>query len=116
MELFFQTSLTFPVVLFSFMLCVAMLYWLTVALGAVDVDVLDAGGDGGMDDPSNAEGLGVLLMKLGLHDVPVTLVLPGLVPQLWAAAVAPKRLQANVGLSAVARRSATAATTHICSS
>ena len=32
MELFFQTSLTFPVVLFSFMLCVAMLYWLTVAL------------------------------------------------------------------------------------
>ena len=34
------------------------------ALGAVDVDVLDTGGDGGMDDPSNAEGLGGLLMKL----------------------------------------------------
>ena len=85
MELFFQTSLTFPVVLFSFMLCVAMLYWLTVALGAVDVDVLDAGGDGGMDDPSNAEGLGGLLMKLGLHDVPVTLVLTVLVFFAWLA-------------------------------
>ncbi|CAD5107516.1 hypothetical protein [Zestomonas carbonaria] len=70
MELFLQTSLSFPVVLLSFLLCVAILYWLVAALGLVEVDVLDIEADS-----LQPEGLAGVLLKLGLNGVPVTLVL-----------------------------------------
>lgn len=76
MELFITTSLSFPVVLLSFLLCVAILYWLIAALGLIDIDLF--GGDGvevGDGDGLQAEGLAGLLLKLGLNGVPVTLVL-----------------------------------------
>jgi membrane protein implicated in regulation of membrane protease activity len=69
MELFLHTSLSFPTVLLSFLLCVAILYWVVAALGLVDIDLLDG------DAESALEGLAGLLLKCGLNGVPVTLVL-----------------------------------------
>ena len=82
MELFLQTAFAFPVVFFSFLLCVSVLYWLTVALGVLDVDSLDFEADAG-SEASYAEGLGGLLFKLGLKDVPITLLLTLLVFFGW---------------------------------
>ena len=75
MYLFLQTSLSFPVVMFSFLLCLAILYWLVVAMGMLDVDLLDFNFDGTEAGLSKAEGLGGLLLKVGFKDVPVTLLL-----------------------------------------
>lgn len=72
MDIFLQTALSFPTALFSFLLCVAVFYWLVVVLGGVDIDLLDA------DAPSEggqADGLAGLLSKLKLDGVPLTLVL-----------------------------------------
>lgn len=83
MNLFFETALSFPVVLLSFLLCVVILYWITVALGLLDVDLLDFNADGAESGLSNAQGLGGLLLKLGIRDVPVTLLLTLLTFFAW---------------------------------
>ena len=76
MELFIQTALSFPVVVLSFALCVAILYWLGAAMGIVDVDLLDIEVDSALENHSlQPEGLAGLLLKLGLNGVPVTLIL-----------------------------------------
>lgn len=80
MELFLRTSLSFPVVLLSFLLCVAILYWCVAAVGILDVELLDIEMDG---DAFQPEGLAGLLLKLGLGGVPVTLVLTLLVFFAW---------------------------------
>lgn len=75
MELFLQTSLAFPVVLLSFALCVAILYWFIAALGIVEVDLLDIEVESSLENHSlQPEGLAGLLLKLGLNGVPVTLI------------------------------------------
>ncbi|WP_415753275.1 hypothetical protein [Pseudomonas leptonychotis] len=85
MELFIQTSLSFPVVLLSFALCVAILYWLVAAMGIVDVDLLDIEVDSSLESHSmHPEGLAGLLLKLGLNGVPVTLILTLLFFFSWA--------------------------------
>lgn len=85
MELFIQTSLSFPVVLLSFALCVAILYWLVAAMGIVDVDLLDIEVDSSLENHSmHLEGLAGLLLKLGLNGVPVTLILTLLFFFSWA--------------------------------
>lgn len=71
MELFLHTSLHFPVVLFSFLLCLSILYWIVAAMGILEVDLLDIDAD----SSSTPEGLAGVLLKLGLHGVPVTLTL-----------------------------------------
>jgi hypothetical protein len=84
MELFLLSALAFPTVLFSFALCLAILYWLIAALGILEVDVLD--GDFGPDGEGlELEGLAGLLLRLGLGGVPVTLVLTLLVFFAWFA-------------------------------
>ena len=76
MELFLQTSMTFPVVVLSFLLCIAILYWLVAALGLIEIELLDIEVDSALEgDSLQPEGLAGLLMKLGLNGVPVTLVL-----------------------------------------
>jgi hypothetical protein len=76
MELFLQTSLSYPVVLLSFALCVAILYWFFAALGIVEVDLLDIEVESSLENHSlQPEGLAGLLLKLGLNGVPVTLIL-----------------------------------------
>ncbi len=74
MEIFLQSALSFPTVLFSFLLCVAILYWCVAAMGIADVDLLDIEADSALDGV-HPEGLAGLLLKLGLNGVPVTLVL-----------------------------------------
>lgn len=76
MEIFLQTALSFPTALFSFLLCVAILYWCVAALGIFEVDLLDIEADSALDNHGlQPEGFAGLLLKLGLNGVPVTLVL-----------------------------------------
>lgn len=83
MDLFLQTSLSFPVVMLSFLLCLAVLYWLVVAMGMLDVDLLDFSFDGTEPGLAKAEGLGGLLLKVGFKDVPITLLLTLLIFFGW---------------------------------
>lgn len=61
-----EASLRFPTVVFTIGLGIALIYWLFVLLGALDIDLL-----GGADDASDVDG-GVM-SKLGLGVVPVTI-------------------------------------------
>src|SRR6218665_1218865 len=83
MEIFLQTVSSFPTALFSFILCVAIIYWMVVALGLIEVDVLNVEVDSLMEGTGQAEGLAGLLYKLKLGGVPVTLVLTLLFFAAW---------------------------------
>ncbi|HLA32675.1 MAG TPA: hypothetical protein VJ047_16775 [Pseudomonas sp.] len=84
MEIFLQTALSFPTALFSFLLCVAILYWCVAALGIFEVDLLDIEADSALDNQAlQPEGFAGLLLKLGLHGVPLTLVLTLLLFFAW---------------------------------
>ncbi|MEX6501207.1 hypothetical protein [Pseudomonas zhanjiangensis] len=84
MENFLLTAFAFPTVIFSFLLCVAVLYWCVAALGIFEVDLLDIEADSALDSVQ-PEGLAGLLLKLGLNGVPVTLVLTLLFFFAWTA-------------------------------
>ncbi|MDT0305159.1 OB-fold-containig protein [Streptomonospora wellingtoniae] len=75
-----EASLSFPTVLFSFLLLVVVGYWLFVVLGAVDTGILD--GDACLDSGS-AGGFGGALGAVGLGGVPVTVVLSLLIAVAW---------------------------------
>ncbi|BBT18485.1 OB-fold-containig protein [Metapseudomonas otitidis] len=75
MDLFLITALSFPTVVFSFLLLIAVIYWTVVAFGLLEVDLLDVEADSLLEGHGNAEGLAGLLSKLKLNGVPVTLVL-----------------------------------------
>ena len=64
MDVFVQTALSFPTVLFSFLLCLAMLYWCVAALGILEVDLLDIEADSALDSVQ-PEGLAVLTSLAG---------------------------------------------------
>ncbi|HLT15050.1 MAG TPA: hypothetical protein VK006_13215 [Marinobacter sp.] len=67
METFFVVAFSFPTVVFSVLLCVAIVYWLISLLGMGDVETdgdIDAGGD-----------FSGLMVTLGLQGVPLPLVL-----------------------------------------
>lgn len=66
-----EASLRFPTVVFTIGLGIALVYWLFVLLGALDIDLLGAadGGDAA-DGGADADGL---VAKLGLGAVPVTI-------------------------------------------
>lgn len=84
MELFLHSALAFPTVLFSFLLCLALVYWLVAALGILELDTF--GGDFAPNGEGlELEGLAGLLLRLGLGGVPVTLVLTLLVFFAWFA-------------------------------
>ncbi|WJN58476.1 hypothetical protein [Pseudomonas sp. SO81] len=83
MEIFLQTVSSFPTALFSFLLCVAIIYWMVVALGLIEVDVLNVEVDSLIESGGQAEGLAGLLYKLKLGGVPVTLVLTLLFFSAW---------------------------------
>lgn len=83
MELFLQVALSFPTVLFSIMFCLVLIYWLAVALGGVEVDLLDVSMDSSLDGAGQVEGVAGLLSKLKLNDVPVTVVVTLLTLTGW---------------------------------
>ncbi|MEH6469963.1 MAG: hypothetical protein V7752_01825 [Halopseudomonas sp.] len=83
MDPFYQNIASFPTVIFTFILAICVLYWLVAVLGFIDIDILDF--DLPETDPSQpgsqgssfstADILAGLMLKLGLNDVPVTVIL-----------------------------------------
>ena len=82
---FLETCVSFPVSIFSGLLIISALYWLVAAFGLVDmdgfdldadVDVGDAGdiGDVGGDGSGALGALAGLMHSLGLHGVPLPLI------------------------------------------
>lgn len=74
MTLFLQNCLTFPVIIFSGLLCIVLLYWISAAFGILEVDVLNFDSLSDLDG-FDAPGLAGLLMKLGLAGIPVTVII-----------------------------------------
>ncbi len=88
MEVFLNNIISFPVVVYTFLLVVIICYWLLALLGAVDIDMfdLDLDIDTGLETDMDAEGLsGVtgFMLKWGLTGVPVTVVISILVASAW---------------------------------
>ena len=108
MQAFLAIVSSFPTILYSILLGVVVLYWLSASLGLLDInsldgDVADTGGFDqvtlpGVDihtssgselhhihatDTEGITGLSGLLLKLGLNGVPITIVITCLVLYGW---------------------------------
>lgn len=78
MELFGVIFFSFPVIIFSTLLTLCILYWLIAACGLLSIDCLDINLDADIDGFNSdlpANGLGGLLMKWGFNEVPMTLII-----------------------------------------
>lgn len=81
MDPFYQNISSFPTAIFTFFLALVALYWLVAVLGLVDIDILDIDlpdfdGPTGLNADSEIptpDALAGLMMKFGLHGVPVTI-------------------------------------------
>ncbi|WP_392559716.1 hypothetical protein [Orbus mooreae] len=78
MDLFWGIFFSFPVIIFSTLLTLCILYWLIAACGILSIDCLDINLDADIDGitpdlPNNS--LGGLLMKFGFNQVPMTLII-----------------------------------------
>ncbi len=82
MDPFYQNIASFPTAVFTLLLAVCVLYWLSAVLGLVSVDVLDfdipeSVGAEDLNADSGASGpdvLAGLMLKFGLYGVPVTVI------------------------------------------
>ena len=82
MNPFYQNIASFPTVFFTFFLILTLFYWLVAVLGFVSIDILDfdiPDVDGALDvnpdsGSSGPDVLAGLMLKLGLHGVPVTII------------------------------------------
>jgi hypothetical protein len=88
-----QASLRFPTVVFTIALGIAVVYWLFVVLGALDLDLLGGGHHdldlGGHDvdaDGGDVDGGGVW-HSLGLGVVPLTISLSVIIVVCWCASL-----------------------------
>lgn len=76
---FLLTIVSFPTVIFTFVLGVAALYWMCAAIGLFDIEVLDVDlPDGHLHahaEHSFAETFAGILLRLGLNGVPVTIII-----------------------------------------
>ncbi|WP_294966314.1 hypothetical protein [uncultured Gilliamella sp.] len=83
MELFWGIFFSFPVIIFSGLVTLCVLYWLVAAIGILSIDCLNI--DFNIDSINNVDGFGTeiptssgfggLLMKFGFNEVPMTLVI-----------------------------------------
>jgi hypothetical protein len=81
MTRFLDAALTFPTALFSFLLLVAIGYWVVVLLSVADPDPFEASDvDGGAEAGS---GLVSVLTAAGLGGLPATVVLTALIALAW---------------------------------
>lgn len=78
MDVFLEVVTSFPTVVYSVLLLVMLIHWLMTMLGVLEIDAIDGllpdeiGLDGG--DGAHHGGLGGLLLKFGLHGIPVMVV------------------------------------------
>ncbi|MDO5090239.1 MAG: hypothetical protein Q4D61_01720 [Cardiobacteriaceae bacterium] len=76
METFFYTAFTFPTAVPTFLLMLAVLFWLVSLLGLIDADSLLDGLDGGDGNFAESGGLpAALLWRFRLIGYPITLTL-----------------------------------------
>lgn len=83
MNPFYQNIASFPTAIFTFLLALVALYWVVAVLGLVEIDVLDfdiPDADGSLAGAENSElstpdVLAGLMLKIGLHGVPVTIII-----------------------------------------
>jgi hypothetical protein len=80
---FIDATLAFPTALFSFLLVVAIGYWVVVLLSLFEVDLFDASGVDGAGEAAADGGFASALTAAGLGGVPVTVVLTVLVAFAW---------------------------------
>ncbi len=74
-EPFYQIITVFPTLFFTTGLAICVLYWLVVLLGLIEIEFLDFDTTMVESDASTPEILTGVMMKWGLHGVPVTIVL-----------------------------------------
>ena len=68
--------LSFPTIIFSILVTVALLYWLLVAIGMADVDAIDVGEvDADLDLDVDLGGILGVLTRFGLDGVPLTIII-----------------------------------------
>jgi len=88
MEQFLTNIISFPVVVYSFLMTIVIFYWLLALIGAVDIELFDVDIDFDMDvetdlDAPGLGGVAGIMSKLGLTGVPVTVVISILVAFSW---------------------------------
>ncbi len=80
MKTFLDIALSFPTVVFSLLLAVAVAWWLLTLIGLLDADILDLSGSGGEGDLGGFSGF---LLKFGLDGFPIALVVTGIALLAW---------------------------------
>lgn len=81
MNEFITLITTFPVIVPTFLLCVVLLYWLLVLIGAMDLDIFEVDID--LDVEGGGEGLSGFLVNWGLTGVPISIVISLMVSTVW---------------------------------
>ncbi len=77
-ETFLTIATSFPTAIYSVLLIVVVAHWLFAALGILEIDTIDGllpddfGGDGA--NGAEPHGIGGLLLKFGLHGVPIMMI------------------------------------------
>ncbi len=75
MDPFYQNISSFPTAIFTFFLLLFMLFWLVAVLGFVEIDALDLPDIDLDTDQATPDAISGLIMKFGLHGVPITITL-----------------------------------------
>lgn len=79
MDPFYQNISSFPTLIFSFILAICLLYWLLAVFGIVDLDIINLDGlDAGFElgsEVNTANAIAGVMLKVGLHGVPVTIII-----------------------------------------
>ncbi len=92
METFLANLTTFPVVAYTFLLIIVLLYWLMALVGIVDIEMFDADIEIETDfetevsinpDAEGLSGLAGFMLNWGLTGVPITVVLSLLIVTSW---------------------------------
>lgn len=80
MKTFLDIALSFPTVVFSLLLAIAVAWWMLTLIGLLDADLLDLSGSGGEGDLGGFSGF---LLKFGLDGFPIALVVTGIALVGW---------------------------------
>lgn len=80
MMLFLETIFAFPVVIYTGLLLLCVLFWLIGAIDIFQLDSLDISPEG---DAGSVNVLGGILLKFKLHEIPFTIVITVLILLAW---------------------------------